>query len=156
MHANRWIKNFLHQFKRANRPYHTLLKYSLLQIPALALIILVLVLLQTWIAIPAYVVWGLPILWLLKDIILFPLTWRSYESLSRHAHHPMIDRPGIAQQDLTPSGYVRVGSELWLAEVVGDEGYIKKGERIRVREVKGLKLLVDREGETPGSVVSYK
>jgi membrane protein implicated in regulation of membrane protease activity len=63
----------------------------------------------------------------------------------------MVGRHGIAQQTLAPSGYVRVGGELWLAEVVGDEGSIEKGERIRVREVNGLKLLVNREGRTSGS-----
>jgi membrane protein implicated in regulation of membrane protease activity len=126
----------LRQFKSAKRPYHILLKYTLLQIPALALII------------PTSVVWGIPILWVLKDIILFPLTWRSYESYSRHDPHPMVGRHGIAQQTLAPSGYVRVGGELWLAEVVGNEGSIEKGERIRVREVNGLKLLVNREGRT--------
>jgi membrane protein implicated in regulation of membrane protease activity len=133
----------LRQFKSAKRPYHILLKYTLLQIPALALIILVLVLLHKWVAIPTSVVWGIPILWVLKDIILFPLTWRSYESYSRHDPHPMVGRHGIAQQTLAPSGYVRVGGELWLAE-----GSIEKGERIRVREVNGLKLLVNREGRT--------
>jgi membrane protein implicated in regulation of membrane protease activity len=151
MFADNWSSKFLRQFKSASRPYHILLKYTLLQIPALALIILILVLLQQWMAIPIYVVWGIPILWVLKDIVLFPLTWRSYESHSRHDPHPMVGRYGIAQQALAPSGYVRVGGELWLAEIVGNEGSIEKGERIRVREVNGLKLLVDREGGTSGS-----
>jgi membrane protein implicated in regulation of membrane protease activity len=150
MFADNWSRKFLRQFKSANRPQHILLKYTLLQIPALALIILILVLLQKWVVIPAYIVWGIPILWLLKDIILFPLTWRSYESHNRHDPHPMVGRHGIAQQPLAPSGYVRVGGELWLAEVVGDERSIEKGERIRVREVNGLKLLVDREDGTSG------
>jgi membrane protein implicated in regulation of membrane protease activity len=140
----------LRQFKSASRPQHILLKYTLLQIPALALIILILVLLQKWVAIPTYIVWGIPILWLLKDIILFPLTWRSYESYNRHDPHPMVGRHGIAQQHLAPSGYVRIGGELWLAEVVGDERSIEKGERIHVREVNGLKLLVDRDDGTSG------
>ena len=156
MFAKNWSRNFLHQFKSASRPYHILLKYTLLQIPALALIILILVLLQQWVAIPTYVVWGIPILWLLKDIILFPLTWRSYESSNQRDPHPMVGQPGIAQQTLAPSGYVRVGGELWLAEIVGDEGSIEKGERVRVREINGLKLLVGREDGTSGSVVSRK
>ncbi len=151
MFADNWSSKFLRQFKSASRPYHILLKYTLLQIPALALIILILVLLQKWMAVPTYVMWGIPILWVVKDILLFPLTWRSYESYSRHDPHPMVGRHGIAQQSLAPSGYVRVGGELWLAEVGGDEEPIAKGERIRVREVNGLKLLVDREGGTSGS-----
>ena len=140
-----WYKNFWQPFKRAKRPYHILLKYTLLQIPALVLIILVLVILQQWMEIPIYVVWGIPLVWVLKDIILFPLTWRSYESYSRQDPHPMVGRLGIAQQSLKPSGYVRVNGELWLAEIVGEKEPVEKGEKIRVCEVNGLKLGVVRE-----------
>ena len=141
------FRHFWRHFKRAKRPYHILLKYTLLQIPALVLIILVLVILQQWLEIPIYVVWGIPLGWILKDIILFPLTWRSYESYSRQDPHPMVGRLGIAQQPLKPSGYVRVNGELWLAEIVGDQEPIEKGEKIRVREVEGLKLGVVRDGD---------
>jgi membrane protein implicated in regulation of membrane protease activity len=141
-------RHFWRHFKRAKRPYYILLKYTLLQIPAIVLIILVLLFLQQWTDIPIYVVWGIPLLWALKDIILFPLTWRAYESRSRHDPHPMVGRLGIAQQSLKPSGYVRVNGELWLAEIVGEQESIEKGEKIRVREVNGLKLGVVREGET--------
>ena len=151
MFSCNWSRTFLRQFKSANRPYHILLKYTLLQIPAFTLIILVLLLLQKWMAIPAYVMWGIPILWVVKDIILSPLTWRSYEWRSRQDPHPMVGRHGTAQQPLAPSGYVRVGGELWVAEVFGHEGSIEKGARIRVRGVSGLKLLVDREVGTSGS-----
>ena len=142
-----WLKNFWQLFKRAKRPYHILLKYTLLQIPALVLIIVVLIFLQQWMDVPGYIVWGIPLLWILKDIILFPLTWRSYESYSPHDSHPMVGRVGIAQEPLEPSGYVRINGELWLAEIFGEEESIEKGEKIRVREVNGLKLSVVREGQ---------
>jgi membrane protein implicated in regulation of membrane protease activity len=60
----------------------------------------------------------------------------------------MVGRRGIAQQSLDPAGYVRINGELWLAEISGEEEFIEKGEKIRVRQVKGLKLIVHREGDT--------
>jgi membrane protein implicated in regulation of membrane protease activity len=140
-----WLTQFLRQYKKAKRPYYTLLKYTLLQIPSLILVIAILMVLKKWLAIPALVVWGIVTLWLAKDIILFPLTWRAYDSVRQDDPHPMVGRRGIVQEPLAPSGYIRVGGELWMAEAIGDQRLIEKGERVCVRGVNGLKLFVDRE-----------
>jgi membrane protein implicated in regulation of membrane protease activity len=138
------LGKFFRQFKMANRPYTILIKYTLLQIPALVLIISILMLLKQWVAIPSYVVWGIVILWVIKDVILFPLTWRSYGSDRQHDPHPMVGRYGIAQQSLAPSGYVKIDGVLWRAEVIGDDSAINAGESIRVQKVNGLTLYVVR------------
>jgi membrane protein implicated in regulation of membrane protease activity len=140
-----WLSQFLRQYKKAKRPYYTLLKYTLLQVPEFLLVIFILVILKKWIAMPALIVWGIVLLWLVKDIILFPLTWRAYDSGRQYDPHPMVGRRGVVQEPLAPSGYIRVGGELWMAEAIGDQGLIEKGERVCVRGVNGLKLFVDRE-----------
>ena len=54
-------------------------RYALLQIPALGLIVLALIVIQQWVALPAWFTWGLIIIWVIKDVALFPLTWRAYD-----------------------------------------------------------------------------
>jgi membrane-bound serine protease (ClpP class) len=57
----------------------------------------------------------------------------------------MIGARGIAQERLAPSGYVLVGRELWRAEMMEPGSAVEKGEAVRVREIKGLTLMVERE-----------
>ena len=128
-----------------------IIRYALLQVPALALLIVLLVLAKHWIDLPLWFIWGLICLWIAKDLALFPLTWRAYDQ--DHARHgsSMIGAPGIAEERLNPSGYIRVGGELWKAELAGNARPIEKGERVRIQGIRGLTLLVSRgnhEGES--------
>jgi len=49
---------------------------------------------------------------------------------------------GIASEDLNPSGTIMVEGELWSAESVS--GLIEKGEKVKVLEVKGMLLKVEK------------
>ncbi len=51
----------------------------------------------------------------------------------------LLDEEGVALEDISPEGTAMVAGEYW--KVVSDEP-VKKGEKIRVVEVKGLKLRV--------------
>ncbi|HEX5555650.1 MAG TPA: nodulation protein NfeD [Chitinophagaceae bacterium] len=55
----------------------------------------------------------------------------------------MAGETGVAIDDLLPFGKVHVHGEIWNAESVNNE-IIKKGQRIRVTGIKGLKLFVER------------
>lgn len=83
--------------------------------------------------------------WVAKDVILFPLTWPSYDQRRPGHADSMIGLRGIAQDRLAPSGYVQVHGELWQAEVTGDNQPIDKGKGIRVQATHGLTLLVQRD-----------
>ena len=50
---------------------------------------------------------------------------------------------GRARERLDPSGYVRIGAELWRAELAPGCAAIEAGARVRVREVRGLTLIVE-------------
>lgn len=50
---------------------------------------------------------------------------------------------GIAMDNLSPNGVVMLEGEIWNAESV--DGEIQKGERVRVREMKDLKVYVERD-----------
>lgn len=61
----------------------------------------------------------------------------------------MIGETGLALEDLLPFGKVHVHGEIWNAESTAGEG-IRKGQRVRVKAMKGLKLYVEKSetGET--------
>ena len=137
------------------RPWsaRVVVKYVLLQIPAAAVLIIIVILVRTWYDYPPWAGWAIVALWIAKDTILFPFVWRSYDSSAPDDAMSMVGKQGIAEEPLSPRGYVRVRGELWKAEVARGEPPIAKGEPVRVREVRGLTLKVapDRVGWTTGS-----
>ena len=89
-----------------------ILRYTLLQLPELAVLVLVLMLIRRWINIPAWSFWGLIVCWVVKDIILFPFLWRAYDCDDEHVKNSMIGLQGFAADRLAPSGYIRIRGEL--------------------------------------------
>jgi len=117
------------------------IKYTLLQLPALVFLALILHLIRVWVQMPAWLIWGLVGLWVVKDVILFPFVWRSYDQDRHTDANTMIGLRGIAKERLAPSGHVEVHGELWQAEVM--EGPpVESGKGIRVRGIRGLTLIV--------------
>ena len=117
-------------------------RYAIFQVPAVVLLALVLTLVRRWVNIPTWSAWGLVGLWVVKDVILFPFVWRAYDTDNAMAANSMVGARGIAKDRLNPSGYIQVRAELWQAEVIGDGPPIDRGQRVRVRGICGLKLLV--------------
>lgn len=125
-------------------------RYAALQVPAVVLLVLVLTLVRQWVDIPAWFVWGLVGLWVIKDLVMFPLVWRAYDTDCAGAANCMVGARGVAKDRLAPSGYIRVRGELWQAEVMGDGPPIDRGQRVRVRGIiSGLKLAV--QADDPGT-----
>lgn len=123
-------------------------RYVLIQVPAVALLVLILILVRRWVDLPAWFVWGLITLWVGKDVILFPFVWHAYERANRPQYVSlMVGARGIAEERLAPSGYIRVHGELWQAEVIGGRPPINRGNGVRVREIRGLTLLVQPDNE---------
>ncbi len=54
----------------------------------------------------------------------------------------LVGKLGTATTDIGLTGQVQVGAELWSAEAVSGSGKIRKGDRIEVVEVSGLRLKV--------------
>ena len=119
-------------------------KYSLLQLPALAVFILALILLRQWLEIPSWLMWGLPLLWIAKDVGLFPFLWRAYDDRSYPSHFEMVGRRGIALTRLDPEGHVQVRGERWRAAVDPPTDVIDAGASVTITAIKGLKLTVKR------------
>lgn len=119
-----------------------ILRYTLLQLPGFVLLVLILFLFHSWFDIPvraAILVLGL---WVAKDIILFPLVWRSYIPQEFSPLKALIGLQGVAVESLNPAGYIRLRSELWSARTAENYPNVRTGETVRVKDVEGLTLIV--------------
>ncbi|WP_297468603.1 NfeD family protein [Thermococcus sp.] len=80
---------------------------------------------------------------LIKDILIAPyVLGGGLEKKPSTGAEALIGREARVIEDLTPRGIVKLDGELWRAECVN--GIAKAGERVRVVEVEGTKLTVER------------
>ena len=77
----------------------------------------------------------------LVTTFLVRIAWRARRNKILTGPAAMIGAIGIVQQALTPRGQVLVHGELWQAESPQE---VNRGERVRVRAIDGLMLLVER------------
>ena len=128
--------------KLRNIPGRVYLRYILLNIPALVVIILALFVAQHWLEVPIWLSLAIVLIWLIKDIILFPFVWRAYYREGHAGSRSMTGKLGITRERLSPSGYVLVEGELWKAEIAEADQPIESGNLVRVVRMEGLKLFV--------------
>ncbi len=84
-------------------------------------------------------------IWIAKDVVLFFFTWRAYDTTAAKPGRSMVGARGITQNRLAPSGFIHIRGELWKAEVWGRGRPIEIGEKVKVRDIKGLTLIVQPE-----------
>lgn len=120
-------------------------KYVLLQIPGFILVALLLAAAVRWWDLSYRLALGLLAVWVLMDIVLFPLLRVAYEpGGGAGGAESLVGARGVASETLASSGYVRVGPELWRAELASSDGrVIPSGARVRVLAVRGLTLIVE-------------
>lgn len=116
----------------------TMIRYILFQIPALAVLIFVMLLVRRGIAVSQIIFYGIISAWVVKDIILFFYTWRAYIPKKDDI---MIGKRGIALERILDKGYITINGEQWSARN-RSESPIEKGQDILVIERKGLTLFV--------------
>lgn len=96
-------------------------------------------LIPTWLS---FVLFGALVL---KDLVLFPLTRKAYESGPLHGASELLGAEVYVESALTPDGYVRAGAERWRAQLSGEYAEpLLAGETARVLELQGLTLIVER------------
>ena len=133
-------------------PRRVFFRYLVLMIPGAAALTVVLVFIRHLYGLPNLLIVLVLVLWVLKDLLVFPFVWESYD----------VDRPGISGrvtgvegtviERLSPGGRVRVRGENWRAECIGREKNIEKGALVRVVRRRGLTLFVESvEGEGRGT-----
>jgi membrane protein implicated in regulation of membrane protease activity len=123
-----------------------LAKYSALQLPTIALVIVVLLGVREWLALTEWMVWTVVGLWVAFDVILYPFVWRSYLPNDPAAlPYPTGSAIGVAIERIDPTGHVRVWGELWRAELARGARCIEPGQTVRIKARRGLTLMVEAE-----------
>jgi membrane protein implicated in regulation of membrane protease activity len=120
-------------------------RYFLLQIPGWVLAVFLLTLLHRWMGLPLWAVVGGVVLYVIKDIALYPYLRRAYESTSSTGAERLIGETATVTRALQPEGYVQVGGDLWQARLDQAAEVAGVGSRVRVRGADGLVLIVSRE-----------
>jgi membrane-bound ClpP family serine protease len=119
-------------------------RYVLLEIPGWIVAAALLLLLEHAGEIRAHTGVLLFAAWVIKDFALYPVLRVGYLPSAPDGSGSLVGALGTARERLAPSGYVRVGSELWQAELTRDQAPVEAGGRVRVLAVHGLKLRVER------------
>lgn len=123
------------------------LRYGVLCLLELLVVVLVLALVQQWVAAPRRLLWILVAAWVVKDVALFPFVWPAYDPDAPSRIGDMVGARGVAKERLDPSGYVQVRAELWRAVIADDSPPIEAGCRVRVLHREGLTLFVAPDGK---------
>jgi membrane-bound ClpP family serine protease len=139
------LRTFQVQTSLQDIPRRVYIRYGLLSIPGTAAVILILLIIQRWVAIPIWLWATLIFLWIAKDMILFPFVWRSYDQVPTEVAHAMVGARGITRDRLAPDGYILIRGELWKSEKTADSPPIDKNQPVRVIDIDGLKLFVARD-----------
>jgi membrane-bound ClpP family serine protease len=119
-----------------------ILRYALFQVPSYLLLILLIFIIRQWINIPTWAIISIIAVWFTKDVFIFPSVWRAYDMSNQINAQSIIGMQGTVEKELAPSGYVKVHGELWKATLIEANKPVKRGEKIEVKEIRGLTLLV--------------
>lgn len=118
-------------------------RYVLLEIPGWIVASVVLVLLTRAGKLEAGTAWMLLGIWIAKDFVLYPVLRVGYQHSAPDGSGSLVGALGTARERLDPSGYVRVGAELWRAELAPGQPPVEAGGAVRVVSVHRLTLRVE-------------
>ena len=128
--------------QHTTRRVEALRNYILAAIPGWVAGIIIVVLLYRTAALPFWAGVTLVAAWVLTDLAMFPRMRRYYSS--ERAARRIVGEQGVAISDLSPRGFARVHGELWQARVPDGSSAVREGDGLRVREIHGLELVVER------------
>ena len=131
------------KLKQIPKPIY--IRYILLNLPGLAAVILILIIVQHWVVLPVWLFWSVIGFWIVKDAVLFPLVWRAYDWEKTGQFRSMLGERAIARERLAPQGYVQIHGELWRAEKIGDGPPIEIGQTVKIVKMEGLTLFVEQK-----------
>jgi membrane protein implicated in regulation of membrane protease activity len=126
---------------------HVLLKYWVIQLAGWVVVLGAAWLIAEYFDWPRRIVWAALGLWIVKDAALYPFLWRAYDGRAPlRSVRPRDGAEGVALRSLNPRGIVRIGGEIWSAELADGARQIEKGESCRVTARAGMTLIVEPAG----------
>ena len=116
-------------------------RYTALQVPGWVLALALGWWVHTSFDVPGWLAPAIPVVWMVKDMALYPLLRSAYEADESPPVERLIGQRGVAVERLAPSGYVRIGGELWRARA-NDAMPIATHLAVEVIHAEGLLLFV--------------
>lgn len=120
----------------------TIVRYALFQIPGIVFAGFILFLLFDFSLISWQALLAILLLWILKDVVFYPLVRNSYRPHPTATSNLPVGRIGITREPLEPRGQILIGGELWLACSLNDVP-IPADVPVRVLECQGLVATVE-------------
>ena len=115
-----------------------------MQIPGWGVLIVALVAAHRYFGLSVAWAFVIFVAWFLKDWAIYPILKNHYQFRVEAPSGRLVGRQATAREPLCPKGYVQLGGELWLAEVMKDGGPVEAGEEVTIEAVDGLTLRVRR------------
>lgn len=135
---------------RPGKDAAVLARYLLFQLPGCVAAAAALAGLVHWELLSPTLAYVLFVIWVLGEIALFPVLRVGYDpGGTRGGAEALVGALGVAQEDLDPEGYVRLGAERWRAVVARGGAPVAAGTKVRVCEVRQLTLVVEPAGDAP-------
>lgn len=119
-----------------------LVRYALLQLPALILLGTGLLLLHRWWTLPDAIYWLVIGGWLLKDALLYPLVWSAYDPDPRPRGNSLLGKTGRVVGESAPFVLIEIQGELWRARPADADTALRSGRQVQVLAMEGLTLVV--------------
>lgn len=116
-------------------------KFLLASLPGWLIAFMAAVLLAQTTDVNFWVPFALLVVWIAADLATFPYQRRYF--VSDPPDRRILGERGVAVSKLAPHGFVRVHGELWQARAASGAA-ICEGEQLRVCDVHGLELVVER------------
>ena len=121
-----------------------IVRYTLLQLPGAGLVLGFLWWLHASASLALWIAVAIFLLWIGKDVALYPVVRRAYESTPPPLKR-LIGLQAHVIHGFDRSGLVRLGSELWQAELVEGSGPVGTKDVVVVESTRGLTLMVYRQ-----------
>jgi membrane-bound ClpP family serine protease len=134
----------------------TFAKYLLFEIPQWILLALILWVLVETADLPVWAVQGFFVVWVLKDIAIFPLVRNAYENDAKTGIEELIGVKATTQDRLDPEGFVRIHGVLWKARAEPADQPINRDTVVTVCAARGLTLIVQTENRQAAQNISFK
>lgn len=125
----------------------TFAKYLLFEIPQWFLLILLLWVLVETAGLQVWAAQGFFVVWVFKDLALFPLVRNAYENNAKTGTEELIGVKATTQNRLDPEGFVRIQGVLWKAQAEAPDQPINRDTVVTVCGARGLTLIVRAENQ---------
>lgn len=123
---------------------HAFQTYVGASLPSWGIAVIAAVLLHQVAGVGAWIAAAVAVLWIGTDLLTFPRKRKYYTS--EPVEERMLGETGLTVSTLDPDGHARIRGELWQA--VSVDGPLPEGTRVRVRSLRGLVLVVERDGHS--------